>query len=659
MRTLIPVVLALAILVAPAPSNAQNEPPLSEQGAILHANFMQTLETFTKTAQALKAELGDQRTQGYVLGQMKLETRDFDDTLDDFLLDADDLKDQADQALVYLKRNGSPRVGGTDNRTELFEAIALLYPAFDAVFADYLSVRAYNEIGRNLIAARTRAQADVAAAREGVYAADAPLPRTTREVPPHPDLLDNLADACRNEALVREGAERMLMETLALHSRAYVALWHDTEAQVNAINRDMAALLAHANSDQFIGSGAVFAVQAAMATFDRRRSHSFEPRSPALVMFGPWPGGESESQSDAPFVSAYFHTVDCFDPMFLRGGEIAAFEQPVFRTPPIAGDDFAKADIDKLFAESVEDRARREGEAAWAQMTDAEKVLFLNGVRRLKIAQERLQAAVKAYESGGDTAIEEGSQELWKSVVESTKAVSGMLRANGAGEISQDLLAQYEDIEEPLLEGGQQALRYGATTLGDALGLSGKFTNAADKVKAIKPFADFAKRATRISNLIDQTLKGAYESDPKNYFAGRLADLTVLGPRVGAAALNTSMALRVPQIPLSMVRRTVAASGEQYENAALALDGLSRQLQGDTVGGQEQIEAAVARTRDMPKKLADAVIPGPIKTVLRGVDTAKSVAGSFVNSVSEAFFGPSPTTPPPPADGPVDPEFRR
>ncbi|MBT5943709.1 MAG: hypothetical protein HOK98_13035 [Rhodospirillaceae bacterium] len=657
MRAFIPAALMLAFLIVSA--QAQDDPPLSEQGAILHANFTQTLETFTKTAAALKAELGDQRRQGYVLEQMKLETRDFDDTLDDFLTDADDLKDQADQALKFLKRDGSPRVGGTDNRTELFEAIAMLYPAFDAVFADYLSVRAYNQIGRELIVARTRAQQDVAAARAGVYAADAPLPRTTREVAPHPDLLERLADACRDEAVARENAERLLMDVLADNSRDYVALWRDSEAHINAIRRDMAALQAHANADQFIGSGAVFAVQAAMATFDRRRSRSFEPRSPALVMFGPWPGEEAESPSGAPFVSAYFHTVDCFDPTYLRGGEIAAFEAPAFRTPPVTGDAFETADIDKLFAESVEDRAQREGETAWAQMTDAEKVLFLNGVRRLKIAQERLQAAVKAYEGGGDAAIEEGSQELWRSVVESTRAVSGMLRANGAGEISQDLLAQYEDIEEPLLEGGQQALRYGATTLGDALGLSGKFTNAADKVKAIKPFADFAKRATRISNLIDQTLKGAYESDPKNYFAGRLADLTVLGPRLGAAALNTSMALRVPQIPLSMVRRTVAASGRQYENAAGVLDGISRQLQGDTVGGQEQIDAAIARTRNMPKELADAVIPGPIKTVFRGVAAAKSAAGSFVNSVSEAFFGPSPTTPPPPADGPVDPEFER
>lgn len=266
---------------------------------------------------------------------------------------------------------------------------------------------------------------------------------------------------------------------------------------------------------------------------------------------------------------------------------------------------------------------------------------------------------MKAYESGGDTAIEEGSQELWKSVIESTRAVTTMLRANGAGGISDDLLAQFEDIEEPLMEGGQQALRYGSSTLGDALGLSGTMKGAADKAKALKPFADFAKRAARIANLLDQTMKGAYESDPKNYFAGRLADLTVLGPKLGAAAFNTSMALRVPQIPLSMVRRTVAVSGEQYENAALVLDGLSRHLQGDTVGGQEQIEEAIARTRDMPKKLADAVIPGPIKTVLRGVDAAKSVAGGFINSVSEAFFGPSSDVPPPPADEPVDPEFRR
>jgi hypothetical protein len=658
MRAFIPAVLTFAFLIVPA--QAQDDPPLSEQGAILHANFTQTLETFTKTAAALKAELGDQRKQGYVIEQMKLETRDFDDTLDDFLSDADDLKDQADQALEFLKRDGSPRVGGTDNRTELFEAIAMLYPAFDAVFADYLSVRAYNQIGRELIAARTKAENEVAIAREIVYAADARLPRTTQEVEPHPDLLAKLASACREEALVRENAERELMMSLAGRARSYVVLWHDSEAQINAIRRDMAALQAHANADQFIGSGAVFAVQAAMATFDRRRSRSFAPRSPALVMFGPWPGGEhEESRPGTSLPSAYYYTGDCFDPNFLRGGEIAAFEAPTFRTPPVVEDEFTKANIDKLFAESVEDRAQREGEAAWAQMTDAEKVLFLNGVRRLKIAQERLQAAVKAYDSGGDAAIEEGSQELWKSVVESTKAVSGMLRANGAGELSQDLLAQYEDIEEPLLEGGQQALRYGATTLGDALGLSGKFTNAADKVKAIKPFADFAKRATRISNLIDQTLKGAYESDPKNYFAGRLADLTVLGPKLGAAALNTSMALRVPQIPLSMVRRTVAASGRQYENAALAFDGISRQLQGDTVGGQEQIDAAIAQTRNMPQELADAVIPGPIKTVFRGVAAAKSVAGSFVNSVSEAFFGPSPTTPPPPADGPVDPEFRR
>ncbi|MBT4906271.1 MAG: hypothetical protein HON62_05280, partial [Rhodospirillaceae bacterium] len=133
MRAFIPAALMLAFLIVSA--QAQDDPPLSEQGAILHANFTQTLETFTKTAAALKAELGDQRRQGYVLEQMKLETRDFDDTLDDFLTDADDLKDQADQALKFLKRDGSPRVGGTDNRTELFEAIAMLYPAFDAVFA--------------------------------------------------------------------------------------------------------------------------------------------------------------------------------------------------------------------------------------------------------------------------------------------------------------------------------------------------------------------------------------------------------------------------------------------------------------------------------------------------------------------------------------------